>query len=220
MKPPTPDRPLPPAAMGFRVKTGWAASVLLSGPLSRLRVVESRQVQLSDPSVPDSRQPYHAGFGTARADQEAVRRLIRIVQRHARASLSELMRDYRATGHPIEGIGIVAGSDVAPETIANPHIRAHAFEGQLYRDIIEAAARRWRVPVEVYVEKELLTTGADRLKRSASQLKRAVVELSPDFPGPWRADEKAATLAAWLLLESRSHFRKRSTKRAAGKRGS
>jgi hypothetical protein len=40
------------------------SAVLLSGPAASPHVVDSRRVDLSDPAVPGSRQPYHEGFGT------------------------------------------------------------------------------------------------------------------------------------------------------------
>jgi hypothetical protein len=39
-------------------------------------------------------------------------------------------------------IGIVVGSIIDPATIANPHIRAHAQEGQLFRTVVETAAKK------------------------------------------------------------------------------
>lgn len=53
-------------AVGFTIKSGWAAAVLLDGSGAVPRVLDSRRVQISDPDVADSTQPYHAGFGAAR----------------------------------------------------------------------------------------------------------------------------------------------------------
>jgi len=50
------------------------------------------------------------------------------------------------------------------------------------------------------VERSLYETAAIRLKRSPDALRRAVTDLRGSLGGPWRADEKAATLAAWLAL--------------------
>jgi hypothetical protein len=46
----------------------------------------------------------------------------------------------------------------------------------------------------------LYETAATRLRRSPGALRRAVTDLGGDRGGPWRVDEKAATLAAWLAL--------------------
>jgi len=54
------------AAIGFTVKSGWASAVLLAGSAELPQIVDSRRIELSDPAIPESRQPYHAGFGTAR----------------------------------------------------------------------------------------------------------------------------------------------------------
>ncbi len=53
-------------AVGFTIKSGWAAAVLLGGSSAAPRVLDCRRVEISDPDVADSTQPYHAGFGTAR----------------------------------------------------------------------------------------------------------------------------------------------------------
>jgi hypothetical protein len=38
------------------------------------------------------------------------------------------------------------------------------------------------------------------LRRPAAELKRVVAALGDALDGPWRAEEKAATLAAWMAL--------------------
>src|SRR5207237_1207812 len=48
------------AAVGFRVKSGWATAVLLVGPARAPRVADRRASELSDPAAPTSRQPYDA----------------------------------------------------------------------------------------------------------------------------------------------------------------
>jgi hypothetical protein len=51
------------AALGFRVKSGWAASVLLAGSVRAPELCDSRIIELSDPHDPTTRQPYHAAMG-------------------------------------------------------------------------------------------------------------------------------------------------------------
>jgi len=59
------------AAAGFTVKSGWACAVLIGGTPAGPRLVDSRRVEISDPGIPDAKQPYHAGFGT---DMNAISR--------------------------------------------------------------------------------------------------------------------------------------------------
>jgi hypothetical protein len=51
------------AAFGFRVKSGWAAVVLLAGAHRSPRLCDSRTIDLSDSRFPETRQPYHAAMG-------------------------------------------------------------------------------------------------------------------------------------------------------------
>jgi hypothetical protein len=193
-----------PAALGFRVKSGWATAVLLSGPARAPAVAERGQVVLSDPAVPHSRQPYHADTGVAQTDRAALAPLIEIVHRCARRSIAQLLARHRAAGYRLVGAGIVVGSDAPPEGIANPHIRAHACEGRLFRTALEGGLQECGVTVTVVVERVLYPTAATLLKGSEASVKQTVTALGRGrFPG-WRVDDKAATVAAWLVLAAQA----------------
>ena len=49
-------------SLGVTVKSGWTSVVLLGGLADAPRVLDTRRIDLSDPAVPESRQPYHDGF--------------------------------------------------------------------------------------------------------------------------------------------------------------
>jgi len=191
------------AAIGFRVKSGWATAVLVAGPAKAPRVLDRRRVELSDPAVPKSRQPFHAGLHLAHSDPAPVTRLIRIVTRYARRSLAQLVREYRSAGHGLRGVGVVVGSEIDPARIANPHIRAHAAEGALFRTVVLDAARRSGLRASVVLERDVYETAAHVLGRPQQQVRRAATELGRGIIRPWSADEKTATVAAWLVLRAR-----------------
>ena len=190
------------AAVGFRVKSGWATAVLLAGPAAAPRVVDRRVIELSDPAVPTSRQPYHAVMGASGGDAGArlEKHLTKLVERVTRRSVRQLLQAYRRAGHPARRVGLVVGSVIDPARIANDHIRAHALEGRLFRTVLERAVRSFRLPCAVMVERGAYATAADRFKRRENDVKRAVTELGRAIAGPWRADEKTAALAAWMAL--------------------
>jgi hypothetical protein len=193
-----------PCALGFRVKSGWATTVLLAGPGTAPRVVDRRVTLLADPDDPEARQPYHAGLDSHETRAaNAVKRLIKSVERFAHRSVADLIAEYRAAGHRVRGVGIVVGSVVDPARIANEHIRAHAEEGRLFRTVVEEAIRACRLRLRVTVEKELYATAARALRTPAARLKRRVTALGEQVGGPWRAEEKAAALAAWIGLATR-----------------
>ncbi len=191
------------AAVGFTVKSGWASVVLLEGAAASVRVVDSRRVELSDPAVPESVQPYHAGFGTARAGGPRLSRLVASVERFGRQSVTAVIQDYQAGGHRLVGAGIVVGSLVDPATIANDHIRIHALEGRLFRGVVNDAAARSRLKCSVWRERDLYASAAGALSQPEPDLRAAVTVLGRAVAGSWRAEHKAATLAAWLVLAAR-----------------
>jgi hypothetical protein len=192
------------SALGFRVKSGWAIAVLLAGPARSPRVADTRVVQLGDPADPKARQPYHGGTGKEERDAAKIARRVAAVERYAGKSLAALIAEYRAAGHRPRGVGIVAGSDGDPARIANPHIRAHASEGKLFRTVIEDGARQAKLPCLLVVERALHDTAAKALGRKVPDLKRAVTALGDSLDGSWRAEHKAAALAAWMVLSSRA----------------
>jgi hypothetical protein len=197
-------RGAPPSAgcaCGFRVKSGWSIVVLVHLTDGQPGVADRRVVQLSDPDVPASAQPYHAALGVHRAAAARdVAWLRRVVEAHATPQLATLFREYQSASRDLRGAGIVAGSLIDPSTIANEHIRAHAEEGRFFRSIVERAARAVGLEAATMAEKELMYEAVRRLGCSERQIRSRLTELGRGVGPPWRGDEKAATLAAWLAL--------------------
>jgi hypothetical protein len=188
------------AAVGFRVKSGWAAAVLIAGPPQSPRLLDRRAIDLCDPAIPQSRQPYHADRGTLQTDEAKLRRLREVVLRATRRAVAELIQDYRNAGHAVRAAGLVVGSVIEPARITNPHIRAHAFEGQLFRTALAEALQAGGLASTVLVEREVYRQAAHALGRPEADLKRLVAALGRSSGGPWRADEKTASVAACLAL--------------------
>jgi hypothetical protein len=182
------------------VKSGFATAVVLAGPVAAPRVIERRRIDLSDPGVPEARQPYHASFGTARTDAAKLDSLVRSVELYARRSVGAWIRELRAGRHDLRIAALVVGSDIDPAGIANPHIRAHASEGRLFRRVTEEALRSEGLACSVWVERILYAGAAKALGRSEAQVKRTVTELGRVVTGGWRAEDKAAAVAAWAGL--------------------
>jgi hypothetical protein len=197
------------AAIGIRVKSGWAMVVLLGGPATAPRVLDCRRLELADPRVPRTRQPYHAGFGIAQRSRRTIARLVRIIERCTQTAFREIVRRYRAQRLTLRGVGIVVGSVIDPAQISNPHIRAHASEGALFRRVVDAAARRMGLGSIVVLEREVYSAAARATHRTAAGAKGAVAELGGAVTGPWRAEEKTAAAAAWLVLAGRAPRRRR-----------
>jgi hypothetical protein len=187
-------------ALGFRVKSGWAAAVLLAGPVESPQVLDRRVVQLCDPSIPESKQPYHASMGTLQTDEAKVERLRNVIAKAAQKSVSELVKDFQSQGRQIRRANLVVGSNIDPSRIGNPHVRAHALEGRLFRTVLQDALNSHGLHCLIIVERDIYARAVDELRQSEKSLKQSLTQLGRSLDGPWRADNKLACLGAWLAL--------------------
>lgn len=191
-------------ALGFRVKSGYAVAVALRGPASAPEAIARRVVELSDPDAVETRQPYHHGFYTHEEDRRQIARLVKVVERCAKRSVTALLKDECLAGLRCRRAGLVVGSVIDPKQIGNPHIRAHASEGRLFRTVLAGALQSHDIDCDVIVEKQLAGKAAAGLDRPGREITRVLAGFGKALGGPWRADEKAASTAAWLALSRRT----------------
>ena len=189
-----------PAALGFRVKSGWAAAVLLTDPARSPKLCDVRRIDLSNPRLPETQQPYHAAMGKLETETTKVNRRVRIVRCIAQQSIATLLAGYRGKDYAITRAALVVGSQLDPASIANPHIRAHALEGQLFRSVLKEALQAHRIRTEVVVKRDAYAQSAAELKESNENVRRMIQNFGRATQGPWRAEQKLAALAAWLAL--------------------
>jgi hypothetical protein len=193
------------AAAGFRVKSGWAMAALLAGSPESPQLVRICEVLLSDPSVPQSKQPFHPALMLPEEEGRRLgAQLKKVVKRAAARYVSEFLRDVASSGYRVRAAGMVVGSIVDPATLHNDHIRTHGLEGQLFRTVLEDALRSHSVSCQVLVEKSAYAEAAPAIGKPPAAAKRAVAKLGDDHDGSWRAEEKLAALAAWCAMSGRN----------------
>ena len=78
------------AALGFRVKSGWAAVVLLTGTARSPQLSDIGRIELCDPQRPETRQPYHATMAELETDSTKLNQRKRVV----RSISQECLRDF------------------------------------------------------------------------------------------------------------------------------
>ena len=189
------------ATIGFRVKTGRAIAAVVAGPVLSPRLLERREVQLWDPALPETRAPYHAALELAEAaGVEVVSRARQAIQRMADRAVRELRSRLQEDGFELHGVSLVVGSDRDPGKLGNPHIRAHASEGRLFREVLETAAAACDARSVILVESEAYAHAAAALGRSPDSLKETLAQLGRTAGRPWGAEEKMAALGAWVAL--------------------
>jgi LmbE family N-acetylglucosaminyl deacetylase len=184
-------------ALGLRVKTGWAATVVLrQGTGTVPGLVDRRRLDLVDPKVPSSSQPYHAGLELkGKRAEVVVKRGCDAARAAAHKALSALIAEVKPVA-----IGIVVASDPDLAKIGNDHVRAHAAEGLLFREALEESAERCGVESLTLIEPELWGQAEVALGVPESELKQTVTALGKAVGSPWTALEKNATIAGWLAL--------------------
>jgi hypothetical protein len=193
------------AAVGFRVHSGWAAAVVLCGPVDAPVVVERRKIQLVKIFTYAYRQPYHTAEKMPRPD--AIK-FIRGVQSDAkRLALSSLrsLQAYLAEGDfkIARSALLLASGRALPELekILASHALIHTADGELFRDSLRAACGACDVPVEGIREKELFAAASLKaLGVQLATLKHRIAALGKALGPPWSQDEKFAALGAWLTL--------------------
>lgn len=200
--PPAAVRGAEPAemALGLVVKSGWAYAVLLRGPAGAPAVLDGRRVELCDPRNPASRQPYHDGFSKARDEGPELERLVTSVRHFGRAAMTCLLDDIRATARHLRGTAVVVGSLADPDGLTNAHIRIHAREGQLFREVAQSALSQMQLPSSIWRERDLYKAAVQRLERPEAVIRETLAALGRTVAPPWRAEQKAAALGAWLVL--------------------
>jgi len=193
-----------PAGLGFRVKSGWAMAVLLAGPSQSPQIVKCGPILLSDPHVSRSRQPYHAALPHAIERRDAItQELVSVVRAAAEKSVRELLEEAAAAGYEVRRAALVVGSLVDPATLHNDHMKAHGFEGQLFRTVLEDAFRARGISCATLVEKSAYEEASEALRLTPAKAKNSVAKWGEMREGSWRAEEKLAALGAWMALAAR-----------------
>jgi len=191
------------AALGFRVKSGWAAVVLLTYTARTPYLSDVTRIELCDPRFPETRQPHHAAMGKLETDSAKVNHRERAVRSISQESLTTLLKGYSQKGFRISRAALVVGSQIDPARIANPHIRAHALEGRLFRSVIEQVLHDHEIRTELLLERDTYASVAARLTQPSDDLERAIRGFGLSAAakgGPWRAEQKLAALAALFVL--------------------
>ena len=98
------------AGLGFRVKSGWAAVVLLTDTAHSLQLSDASRIDLCDPRLPETRQPYHAAMGKLETNSIKLDQRERAVRSISEQALTILLKGYQQKGFRIRRAALVVRS--------------------------------------------------------------------------------------------------------------
>jgi hypothetical protein len=201
------------AALGFRAHSGWCSVVALTLEHGKPVVLLRERLQLVEIFDYQFRQPYHTAEKMDR-DQgrdfvAQMRRVsgdlayqeLRRVQEHLSKRKVRLRRCALlvASGRPLPAF----------EQIMASHPLLHTADGELFRDALEHAAIRCKLPVLRVKEKDVVSEAAKLFELTPAALLKRAKNMGRGLGAPWSQDEKYAALAAWMALSNGSKNRAR-----------
>jgi hypothetical protein len=192
------------AAIGIRVHSGWGALVAVSCDSGRLEVLERLRIEIVDPRIPGTKQPYH--YAQTRGIHEAEKHLARCAEisgRLAWAVIHEIAGALHERKYRVVGAAILLASGrplpSLPEILAS-HPLIHTAEGEFFRRVFGEACECGGIRVAGYREREIAECAKNLLGRAAAPLQRRIARLGKILGPPWTQDQKNAALVACLVL--------------------
>jgi hypothetical protein len=172
---------------------GEARVLLLKGSAASVTLLDCRSIDLADPALPQSRQPYYDETGALRKNGPELARLISSVEGFGHQSVTDVIDRYRADGHSLQGLAIIVRTLAHPHHFDNDRMRGHALEQQLFRRVIETASAHRLVPSFIFRAHDLFEFAARARYEERFQVRWG------ELPDASTCDLSAAA-AAWLVL--------------------
>ncbi|HEU5249936.1 MAG TPA: hypothetical protein VFW15_08105 [Thermoanaerobaculia bacterium] len=163
-----------------------------------------RRIEIADPSIPGSRQPYHAAeeIGLPGA-KDFLERCEKGSRQFALAAIRGAVAEIRKGRREVVASGLLLASGKplgSVEDTLGSHAKIHTADGEHFRDAIARAAGDLGLSLTRVREKDLWDAAAKEMKVSAAVFQERIAALGKTLGPPWRIDEKLATAVGCLAL--------------------
>lgn len=192
-----------PVCLGFRVHSGWGALVAVARPSGSWQVLERRRISIVDGKIAGHAQPYHFARGQSLAEAKkyiarCAAASLRLAQEALSQVVEQLSRRHRVTGAAV----LLASGRPLPELekILASHPLIHTAEGEFFRQAFSEACEALDIPVTRIRERDLGEHAQAVFKKSAASLPEELAAAAKHLGPPWSQDQKAAALAAAVVL--------------------
>jgi len=193
-----------PAALGFRVHSGWTSLVAVALEKNQPIILLRQRPHLVATFSYAYRQPYHTAekmtLDEARTFLEQQRLEVhRLAVEAIRAAQAEVAQQgFKVTRAAL----LLASGRPLPELpkILASHSIIHTADGEFFREALLHGCTCSKLTITTIKERELFNSASAALRRRSAVLTKFVADLGKPLGSPWTQDEKFATLAAWLAL--------------------
>jgi len=189
------------ASLGCKVRSGRAPAVVIAAPDTLL---DCRVLWLADPENPATFQPYHSGFGELEEDEARIAPRLRAVRRATRRSVKQVVAYWQRRGVRLGRATLVVGSLTDPQSIRQPHMRAHGLEGRLFRSVLSDAIKEHGIATAFVQERKLRERLGPDFANTLKRIKQQLSTLPDSTVSPWSTDNRLAVAAALAALSTRA----------------
>ncbi|HET9315169.1 MAG TPA: hypothetical protein VFQ51_06240 [Vicinamibacteria bacterium] len=195
------------ATVGFSPHSGWAAAVVLTGPVARPELIDRRRFLLAEPDDHVGKQPLHAAEEMPLAQAtRLVDRCVADSRQRAVAELRGLASDLEKRGYTLAAGGL-CGKEGRPlgslAAILGSHALIHAAEGEVFRQVLRDAAADHRIAFADVLEREAEARCAKAVRLPVETVRSHLAAMGREAGPPWTKDQKLAALVAWGCLGGR-----------------
>jgi len=192
-----------PAAIGFRMHSGWGALVVVSTDIV-LKVVDRTHIVVAEASIPGSKQPYHYAENLElKRDEEYIARCCAASGQLASSAIRDSLSQLQENEYRVERSAILTGSGrplPSLEKVLASHALIHAAEGEFFRMVVRKACEDAGITVTPVREGELEELATKTFGEKINQVKEQISSSGKRLGAPWTRDEKLAASAASLIL--------------------
>ena len=193
------------SAFGFKIHTGWAMLVAVTGQPDRIEVLIRLRIELLPSDGPIPRFVYHEAAQLPLSQAATlVKRAEEASQKSARLALKAALDELDAPGASVEVCGVLAGSTVVPDDLSQilrSHPLIHAAEGALFVQAIVSACKSRGIIVTSTQDRTVWPRAAAAWGVSEPSLRKKIDDLRKSIGPPWSVDHKLATAIALLALK-------------------
>jgi hypothetical protein len=192
------------AVIGARVHSGWAAVLAVSGESASPQVIDRRRIAIVDSAVVGASQPYHFAENLELRDaEEYLANCAAASEGLASAAIREMVEELRVRGFQVAGCAIVLAAGRRLPSLADilvSHALIHTAEGEFFRRMLRQACEGQGIAVTGIRERDLDDRAKAVFGSAAALTQQSIAGLGRSLGPPWTQDQKAAALAASIVL--------------------